>query len=97
MRRGDESEIPEVTRGAQGMRPFFDALKDDAIRLGLLPKDVDVTTATTYLTRVYNTQKIIAERGAWDGKLFDWLSVQRHSNSKRLGKLKDKIAAAKKS
>lgn len=89
MRRGDEHQIPEVSSAAKAMRrELFDPLKNEAIKNKLLPEDVDVSTATTYLTRVYNTQKIVAERGKWDSRIFDWLSVMRHSNAKRLDKLK---------
>lgn len=97
MRNGDQHSIPEVTRAAQSMRKnLFDPLKDAAIKNDLLPEGVDVSTATTYLTRMYNTQKIIAERGDWDKRIFDWLSVMRHSNAKRLDKLKAKLETAKK-
>jgi hypothetical protein len=89
MRRGDVHEVPEIAAASKSFRKhLFDPLKDDAIKNGLLPADVDVTTATSYLTRVYNTQKIIAERPAWDSKIFNWLSTLRRSNSKRLDKLK---------
>jgi len=97
MFRGDKSEIPEVTQSAQSMRKnLFDPLKNEAIKLKMLPADVDVSTATSYLMRLYNTQKIIAERGAWDKKLFDWLGVMRRSNAQRLDKLKEELVLARK-
>lgn len=92
LRRGDQHEVPEISQAAKSFRAkLFDPLKDAAIREKLLPEDVDVSTATTYLTRVYNSQKIIAERGDWDAKLFNWLSTMRHSNKKRLDKLESDI------
>lgn len=97
MRRGDEHQIPEVSAAARSMRKeLFDPLKNEAIKNKLLPEDVDVSTATSYLTRVYNTQKIVAERGAWDARIFDWLSVMRHSNAKRLDKLKGDLEGLRK-
>lgn len=94
MRNGDDHIIPEVAASARSWRKeLFDPLKDEAIGQNLLPADVDVKTATSYLTRVYNTQKIIAERGKWDRILFDWLSIQRYSAGKQLAKLKTKLDA----
>ena len=94
MRNGDKHIIPEVEASARSWRKnLFDPLKDAAIEQDLLPVDVDVKTATSYLTRVYNTQKIINERGKWDKIIFDWLSIQRFSASKKLGKLKTKLDA----
>lgn len=62
MIRGDKSDIPEVEATARLFRKeVFDPLKNEAIEQGLLPKDVDVTTATSYLMRKYNREKIIAQ------------------------------------
>lgn len=73
MRRGDVHKIPEVQEAAQAMRrQLFDPMKKEAIDEGLLPPDVDVSTADSYLTRMYNTQKIKARRPEWDGIVTDW-------------------------
>ena len=73
-RRGDKSDIPEVQEAAESFRKnVFDPLKESAIELKLLPQDVDVKTAASYLTRVYNTQKIAAKRPEWDGVVESWL------------------------
>jgi hypothetical protein len=97
MRRGDVHEIPEVQQASRSFRKnLFDPLKDDAIKNGLLPDDVDVSTATSYLTRVYNTQKIIVERTAWDNKLFNWMSTLRRSNKARLDKLQGELGELRK-
>lgn len=74
MRRGDKHSIPEVEATAQSMRQeLFDPLKDAAIEAGFLPKDVDVSTATSYLMRVYNKDKIVALRPEWDARVHSWL------------------------
>lgn len=66
MIRGDVSDIPEVQQAAQTWRrEVFDPLKEEAIRVGLLPEDVDVTTATSYLMRQYNVNKIVAQEKAF--------------------------------
>lgn len=59
MRNGDRHENPHVQEAAQLLRKkVFDPLKDRAIEMGLLPKNVDVKTATSYFMRVHNKQKI---------------------------------------
>jgi len=74
MRRGDVSDIPEVQQAAEFFRKnVFDPMKDAAIKQKLLPPDVDVATAVSYLTRVYNTTKIAAKRGEWDSVVEGWL------------------------
>ncbi|MCP4272999.1 MAG: hypothetical protein GY781_13740 [Gammaproteobacteria bacterium] len=73
MRRGDVHRIPEVQEAAQSMRKqLFDPMKKEAIDEGLLPPGVDVSTADSYLTRMYNHQKIKARRPEWDGIVEDW-------------------------
>lgn len=77
-RRGDVSNIPEVQKAAESFRRnVFDPLKEAAIREKLLPPGVDVSTATSYLTRVYNTKKIAAKRPEWDGIVESWLTANK--------------------
>lgn len=62
LRRGDTHEIPEVQELAKFYRStVIEPLKERAIQAKLLPEDVDVATAASYFTRVYNTQKIKAK------------------------------------
>lgn len=59
LRNDGKHDNPSVVEGAKILREkIFDPLKDQAIGLGLLPKNVDVKTALAYFTRIYNTQKI---------------------------------------
>jgi len=68
MRRGDRHPIPEVEEAAKVWREeVFDPLKDRAIAAKLLPEDVSPETALSYLTRLYNRQKIEALRGTTSG------------------------------
>lgn len=61
MRRGDKSPIPQVQEAAQVFRrEVFDPLKQKAISLGLLPADTGVDTALSYVTRVWNIERINA-------------------------------------
>jgi hypothetical protein len=51
-----------VTRAAKEARSVvFDPLLERAQRIGLLPEDVKVTTAASYVTRMWNRQKLIGE------------------------------------
>lgn len=53
-----------VTKAAESWRrDVADPLKDEAVAVGLLPEDVKVTTAPSYLYRVYNRQKILSKEG----------------------------------
>lgn len=53
-----------ITRAAQEARSkVFDPLLDRAKRIGLLPEDVKVTTAASYVTRLWNRQRLIGEEG----------------------------------
>lgn len=74
MRRGDQHAIPEVAEAARTFRRvLFDPLKDRAIEARLLPEGVEVKTADSYLSRVYNKQKIAARRGEFVRILAQWL------------------------
>ncbi len=78
MRRGDTSDIPEVQKVAESFRKkVFDPLKDKAIELKMLHKDIQVETALSYLSRVYKTKKIIAKRPEWDTIVRNWLKSER--------------------
>ncbi|MDB4261400.1 hypothetical protein N9878_00895 [bacterium] len=75
MRNGDVHAVPEVASAAQMFRKkVFDPLKDEAIAGKLLPEDVNVSTATSYLTRIYRTEKIIAKSDEFDTVTRNWLN-----------------------
>jgi hypothetical protein len=76
-RHGDTSPYPEVRSGAQYLRErVFDPLKQEAQRLGLLPKDVSVVGAQSYVTRLYDKAAIRAGRSDWDRILTDYFEHQ---------------------
>lgn len=63
-RRGDIDPGGDinVTKAAQATRSkIFDPLLREAISLNLLPEDVKTNTALTYVTRLWNRQKLIGE------------------------------------
>ena len=62
-RRGDESVIPEVQKQARYIRTHvIDPLKLAGQEVKLLGKELKVKTALSYLTRMYDKQKIVAKR-----------------------------------
>lgn len=85
MRRGDQAPDPFVTRAAQSLRrEVFEPLKARAIEVGLLPEDVTTTTAASYLTRVYDRERIVARRPEFVGIVADWLAGLRGVAEHRL-------------
>jgi hypothetical protein len=86
MRRNDEHSIPEVAAAAKHVRKvLIDPLKDEAIAGGQLPRDVEVSTAASYLTRIYNFDKINALRPEWNNIVDDWLVGIRGQAQQKLG------------
>lgn len=73
MRRGDQSDIPEVAQAAAQIRPMFEATKVRMQELGILPEDVDVSTAQSYLPRIYKFDKILSDRTEFRGRIATWL------------------------
>lgn len=60
---GAEHEIPQINKAAKMWRNEFDRIKDEAIKLDLLPPDVTVPNAANYIMVMYNKNKIIEEGG----------------------------------
>lgn len=94
MRRGDVHAIPEVAQVARTMRKeLFDPLKDDAIKLGLLPEDVDVSTATSYVMRLWDHEKIVAKREDVKKIFTRYLVSEREKSVKRLEDGRERLLA----
>lgn len=74
LRNGDQHEIPQVQMAAQAVRSkIFEPWKKRAIDAGLLPEDVGVKTADSYLSRLYNKQAIASKRPEFVDRVTDWL------------------------
>jgi hypothetical protein len=78
MRRNDEDALnPAVADAARKWRAtLFDPLKDEAIEAGILPADVQVKTATSYLTRLWNAPRLNAGEGRFKEIVRPWLDDQ---------------------
>jgi hypothetical protein len=74
MRRNDEDPDPVVAKAAKDWRAkVFDPLKDAAIDSKLLPADVSIDTAPSYLSRMWNRQRLIAREGEFKGIVNKWV------------------------
>ena len=73
IRTGD-SDIPEVKASAEYWRKnLYDPLRDEMIAEDMLPEGVDVSTSVNYLNRVYNKDKILANRPEFVARVSKWL------------------------
>lgn len=75
MRRDDVDPVPEVQQAAKSWRSsVFDPLKEAAIKAKLLPEDVDVETAASYFSRLWNRQRLVAEEGEFKRVVSEWVN-----------------------
>jgi predicted GIY-YIG superfamily endonuclease len=81
MRNGDEHENEHVMEAAKAMRQHvFDPLFKDAVDLKLLPEellDAPPATAKSYLSRIYDVDKMIAKPGKFIDTVEKWLIAQQ--------------------
>jgi len=64
MRNGDEHPNTYVAAAAKGYRNMFDHFTKQALDMGLLQeKDLDVKTAASYFSRVYDRDRLIGSEG----------------------------------
>lgn len=95
---GGKHEIPEVASAAKVYRQLDDELKKAAIDAKLFPEDIDVAGDISHRFRMYNKERIIAERGEFSRVLQDYFVTQRDLAAKidaTAAKAGDTAAAAK--
>jgi hypothetical protein len=74
MRRNDQGENEFISKAAAGWRAnTVEKLKDAAIEAKLLPPDITIQEAASYFSRVYNTEKIIAQDVAFKERVLPWM------------------------
>ncbi|WP_395448694.1 hypothetical protein ACHMW7_28470 [Aminobacter sp. UC22_36] len=77
MRRGDVGENEAVSKAASSWRDaLFEPLKKAAIEVGLLPADVNVKTAVSYLTRIWNSPRLNAGEARFKRIVAPWIDEQ---------------------
>lgn len=87
MRRGDRSDIPGVEEAAKAWRSqVIEPLKKRAIDSGMLPADVQVSTADSYFSRIWNRPSIEANEGEFRKIVRDWLSSSIDQETARQGR-----------
>lgn len=73
LRNGDEHPNSHVEAAAKLLRKeVFEPLKEQAITLGRLPENIDVTTADSYLMREFNRQYIKENQTAFYNVIQPW-------------------------
>lgn len=88
MRNGDQHEVPQVQMAAQIIRnKVFEPWKKRAIDAGLLPEDVGVKTADSYLSRLYNKQAIASKRPEFVDRVTDWLAGDQQAKAEAQTKI----------
>jgi hypothetical protein len=74
MRRGDDADDPHVAKVAKEWRAkVFDPLKEAAIKAKVLPEDVTVETAASYLSRMWNRDKLVQQEGRFKAIVTAWV------------------------
>lgn len=98
MRRGDGEALDkgqagypaEVVQAAKLWREkVFEPLKERAIKAGLLPADVDVRTAESYFSRLWNWRKIEANEFEFKDIVRNWVRGTVEAEVERLTKNKE--------
>jgi len=78
MRAGDRHEVPEVADVARWVRQnVFEPWKERAIKQGLLPEGVEVSTAESYFMRSYNREAMKARAPEVRRRVTDWLEAEQ--------------------
>jgi hypothetical protein len=80
-RRNDEHIIPEVAATAKSVRRnVYDPLKTRMVETGLLDDfDIDVKTADSWVRRMWDRDKILANREAFKRINVEWLRSKRNA------------------
>ena len=72
-RRGDVGDNEFVSEAASHWRKtLFDRLKDEGVEIGIWPKDIHPTTALSYLTRLYNHDRLVAFEPEFKNIISNW-------------------------
>ncbi len=102
MRNNDESDNPFVARAAQAYRKLFDDFTNEALKIQrsdgsflLTERDLDVKTAASYFSRVYNRDRLLASEPEFldvIGRHFaDRMAKAYDEQSAKLGAVRAKV------
>lgn len=90
-RRGDKSDIVEVSAAARNTREVFEADRKALVDFGLLEEDAKVLGAESYFPRVYDYEAIRQNAIDFRARIEKWIS----ENPKVVEETKDVLAARK--
>lgn len=94
MRREDEHAIPEVAQAAKNFREkVFDPLKDKAVQNKQIPEDISTETAASYLSRVWNINKIRAQRNDFVSRVVSWLKFGQEAAASKADEASQQFAS----
>lgn len=97
MRNTSDDEF--IQRAADSWRKnTYDPLKRDANEVGLLPEDIEVDTAESYLNRIWSKEKINANFPKFVGTVKNWLDEQNANNravQTRISEIYEQVKAGK--
>lgn len=79
---GEQHPIAQVAEAARVYRQLDDAMKKAAIEARLLPEDVAVKGDVSHLFRMYNKEKIVAQRDQFARILNDYFIQRRNDAAK---------------
>lgn len=93
--RDDVSEIPEALAASRTWRSeLYDPLKNEAVSVGLLPEDIEVSTAVNYLNRRWSKDKIAANQPDFEQRVAKWLKEEDLKLFSQAKQAQDDIATA---
>ena len=95
LRRGDQDiyNDPDITKAAQQIRQeFFNPIKERAVKVGLLPEEIEAKFAESYLTRVWNPKAIVEDMPKFKEKLLDWAETKVRKQVNVLNNYKNNTA-----
>jgi hypothetical protein len=98
MRNDDSHEIPQVQEAARYIRQrVYDPWLKRAQDNNMLPKDMDVKTAKSYINRIYDKELIKRDRNKFTDTTFNWLKgdqTVKYAAQQRLVASNDRLETA---
>lgn len=88
-RKAEPSPVPEVARAVQAYRQFTERMKKEAIDNGIFSEDVKVLGAEKYVSRLWDGEKIVANRGRLKNILNQHFVRQRDARLRNKAKLEE--------
>lgn len=91
-RRNDQHAIPEVAQAAQALREkYFTPIFKRGVEQKIFDEEMQVTTAPSYVTRLYDRSKILADLPRWKERNITWMKKRRDEAAESISDLEEKI------